>query len=188
MTVPWMILTLLTPTLLVWLLAIAGIRYLKSGAWLALFNFSALGELFEKDLLSSEFITTRLLSPANYQKVVPQIETHIDHFLRVRLKEEMPVVGMMIGDRTIGQMKAIFLKELEQLFPEVMMGYLSNLKDSRSLGALLSERLQQNNNFLIQAVAAPVLKKISLKIQLVAVGTGLLAGFLQILIHILFKP
>lgn len=182
-----MILSIFLPTLLGWLLGLAVIKYLKSGRWLKNIDFTTLAAAIENELLSPEFLKEKLLSPENYQKLVPQVELHIDHFLRVRLKEDMPVVGMMIGDRTINQMKGIFHKELEQLFPEVMEGFLKNLKTDHNIAHLLAENLMRDNFFLGQQFIEPFVKANCGCIPLYIALAGFASGMLQVLIYFLSR-
>lgn len=183
-----MILSLLLPTLLGWLFALGGLNFFRKGSWLRKIDLSDLGNSLEKELLSPAFIREKLLTPDNYQKMVPQVESHIDHFLRVRLKEDMPVVGMMIGDRTINQMKGIFLKEMEQLFPEVMEGYLINMKEGSSMKGILTERLHKDNDHFMKELVKPLHHQYAVKIQVLAAGAGFVSGILQVLIYFLFRP
>ena len=63
----------------------------------------------------------------NFHRVRPVIEGHIDEFLRFRLGKEMPMIGMFIGDKTITQLKAIFMKELDEIFPLIIGQYINGL-------------------------------------------------------------
>jgi len=76
-----------------------------------------LGKLVGKELLSLTGLEQKITDPENIRKLMPLIEEHIDHFLRVKLPKEMPVIGMFIGDMTINDMKVAFTAELEILFP-----------------------------------------------------------------------
>lgn len=66
---------------------------------------------------------------SHYQQIRPFIEEQADHFFRYRLVQAMPMVGMLIGDKTIQQMKAVLMNELEDLFPVVMEKYFSVMTD-----------------------------------------------------------
>ena len=76
----------------------------------------SLGKIVGQELLSFGDIEKTIADPANVQKILPMADAHIDHFLKTKLKESMPIVSMFIGDKTIGQLKAVFMKELEELF------------------------------------------------------------------------
>jgi hypothetical protein len=49
-------------------------------------------------------------------------------FLRIKLKDEMPMLSMFIGDKTITSLKKFFMQEIEILFPQVMKQFAANLE------------------------------------------------------------
>ena len=53
-----------------------------------------LGKLVSRELLSFDEIETKITNPDNLKKVMPTVEAHIDHFLRVKLGETMPMISM----------------------------------------------------------------------------------------------
>src|SRR4051812_8843963 len=54
-------------------------------------------------MISVDTITKKVAGPEQLLRLMPVIETHIDDFLRNRLKIAIPMIGMLIGDRTIAQ-------------------------------------------------------------------------------------
>src|SRR6188508_433444 len=48
-----------------------------------------------KEFLSSDGISRYLSDLTILNKIRPELENHIDHFLRIKLKQTMPVVGML---------------------------------------------------------------------------------------------
>src|SRR6185369_8217950 len=79
-----------------------------------------IGKLVAEQLFSMDVIKQKITDPANLQKIMPAIEEHIDDFLRNKLKKEMPVISMFIGDKTVSSLKKVFMAELEILFPQIM--------------------------------------------------------------------
>jgi uncharacterized membrane protein YheB (UPF0754 family) len=110
-----------------------------------------IGKAAAENFFSEEIMEEKIADPKNLQKIMPVVEEHIDDFLRNKLKKQMPVVGMFIGDKTINSMKAVFMSELENLFPQVMKNFASNLKDDLGIEKLVAEK--------INSVPAPVLEK-----------------------------
>ena len=92
-----------------------------------------LGKLVSEEFLSFDDIEAKISNPENLKQIMPIIETHIDDFLRNKLKDEMPVISMFIGDKTIGNLKTMFMKEIETLLPIVMKQYAANLKTELDL-------------------------------------------------------
>jgi len=65
---------------------------------------------------------------AQLDKVMPVIDEKLDDFFRHRLTEKLPMISMFIGDKTIQQLKTVFMEELKQMFPTLMQSFASNLQ------------------------------------------------------------
>ena len=100
-----------------------------------------IGRMVSTELFSFDALQQKVTDPENFNKLKPEIEKHIDSFLRVRLKETFPMLSMMIGDKTINQLKTAFLTELETLFPAVMKSYVSNLEKDLDIEKEISEKI-----------------------------------------------
>jgi uncharacterized membrane protein YheB (UPF0754 family) len=146
-----------------------------------------LGQLVSKELLSFNDIEQKITHPDNIKKILPHVEQHIDEFLRQRLKEVFPMISMFIGDKTINQLKEVFMKELENLFPVVMNNYMNNLKQDLDLERIVVDKVLafppgQNRSGVYQSLA----KEFRL-LSLVCAGVGLLTGLVQVLLVIILK-
>ncbi len=75
--------------------------------------------------------------------MMPFIETHIDEFLRYKLGKAMPVVSMFVGDKTINQMKGVFMNELETLLPAVIHRFLQESVQPVKLRPLIRNEIVQ---------------------------------------------
>jgi len=145
-----------------------------------------LGKIAEQELLSVD-LENLIANPENLQQILPTVEEHIDHFLRVKLKESMPVISFFIGDKTVQQLKAIFMKELEELFPIIMKNYAGSIKHNIDIRKIITEKISnlpadQLEHFLMQK-----LSKQFRSAQLIAAGLGFLTGCIQILLNFLVK-
>jgi len=58
-----------------------------------------LGRIVGQELLSFDDIERTITSPDNIRKILPLAEAHIDDFLRHKLKQSMPMIGMFIGEK-----------------------------------------------------------------------------------------
>lgn len=94
---------------------------------------------------SSQFspvgIEEKLTSAETIDKILPFAEGHIDNFLRNKLPESMPMLKMFISDKLVSDMKAIFMKELQTLFPALITQYLANAKSSFSVENIITQKL-----------------------------------------------
>jgi uncharacterized membrane protein YheB (UPF0754 family) len=118
-----------------------------------------LGKLVSDELLSFEDIAKKIADPANVQELLPFIDAHIDTFLKVKLKESMPVVGMFIGEKTVNQLKAVFIEELTQLFPTLMEQYMGNLKEQLDLEKIVIEKVQGFSSEKLEEILQQIMSK-----------------------------
>jgi len=56
----------------------------------------------------------------SFTTILPLIDSNLDSFFKERLVQKMPIVSMFIGDKTIAQLKEVFMEELRQLFPNLI--------------------------------------------------------------------
>lgn len=144
-----------------------------------------LGKLVSEELLSFEDIEKKITSAENIKKIMPQVEEHIDHFLRVKLSEAMPVISMFIGDKTITQLKSIFIKELEELFPKVMTNYMGKLKGDLDLEKIVVTKVAAFSSDKLESILYQMMSKEFRFVEIVGGVLGFLIGLLQILITLL---
>jgi uncharacterized membrane protein YheB (UPF0754 family) len=142
-------------------------------------------------LVAAEFsftsIEQKISDPKNFEKVKPLIEAHIDDFLRNKLKEQMPMIGMFIGDKTINSLKTVFIQEIETLFPQVMQQFASNLKNELNLEQMVSSRITGISSEQIESLLYRKMVKEIRMASLFGTTVGLLIGILQLAIILLAR-
>jgi uncharacterized membrane protein YheB (UPF0754 family) len=106
---------------------------------------------------SFDGLEKKITDPSNIKSVMPLVESHVDDFLRHKLKEKMPVVGMFIGDKTIQSLKEVFLKEIEELFPQVLQKFAGGIKDQLDIEAEVKNRITIVSASRIEKSLEPVL-------------------------------
>jgi uncharacterized membrane protein YheB (UPF0754 family) len=141
-----------------------------------------LGKLVSQELLSFEDIERKITSSENLKKVMPQVEEHIDHFLKVRLVEAMPVISMFIGDKTIAQLKGIFVKELEELFPNVMKNYMGKLKQDLDLEKIVVDKVAAFSTDKLESILYQIMSKEFRFVEIIGAVLGFIIGLMQVLI------
>ena len=138
-------------------------------------------------LVSAEFsfdaLQQKVTDPENFNKLKPEIEKHIDSFLRERLKVTFPMLSMLIGDKTITQLKTAFLTELETLFPVLMSSYITNLQKDFNIEKQVTEKIAGFSISKIEDQIYASAKKQLFKVQLLGAAIGLLTGLIHIFIN-----
>ncbi|NCI46942.1 DUF445 domain-containing protein [Sediminibacterium soli] len=139
-----------------------------------------LGRLVADELFSFDELGKKIAEPGNAAGIIPQAEAHIDHFLKVKLAEKMPMISMFIGEKTIAELKSVFMTELQELFPVIMSGYIANLKDQLDLEKIVREKI---NGYSSEQLERRLNETLSRELRLLPLGgavLGLLIGLIQV--------
>jgi uncharacterized membrane protein YheB (UPF0754 family) len=128
-------------------------------------------------------IEKKIIDPENIKKVMPVVEEHVDDFLRNKLKEKMPVIGMFIGDKTINSLKEVFLKEIEDLFPQVLKQFTGNLPSQPDIETMVTDKITSVSPGQMEKMFSPALKYF----QLTGAITGFIIGVINLLIFLFMK-
>ena len=146
-----------------------------------------LGQVVGKELLSFDEIEQKITNPENLQKLRPDIEQHIDHFLRIKLLEVFPMLSMLIGEKTILQLKEAFLLELENLFPVLMKNYMGKLQEDLDLEKIVTEKVANFSTEKLEDILNQITKKEFTFLEFIGGFFGLLIGIIQVLVSLLTK-
>lgn len=141
-----------------------------------------LGKLVSEELLSFKDIEAKITNGDNLQQVMPLVETHIDNFLRNKLAAEMPIISMFIGDKTIEQLKSVFMKELESLFPVLMTNYMDKLRHELDLEAIITEKVSNFSSDKLEEILKAIMSKEFKFIEIIGAVLGFFIGILQVFI------
>lgn len=141
-----------------------------------------LGKLVSAEFLSFSDIEEKISNPENLKKIMPLIENHIDEFLRVRLSDEMPVISMFIGDKTISKLKSAFMTEIESLFPKIMKQYAANLKSELDLEHIVIKKVSSFSSDKLEEVLLQIMSKEFRFVEIIGAVIGFIIGAVQVLI------
>lgn len=131
------------------------------------------GKVVSEKLFSFAHVEQLSAGKENLKHIMPEVEGHIDHFLRVKLKQAMPVAGMFVGEKTISQLKEVFMAELQLLFPVIMKKYFTGLQNNHAVEHLVTETLANLSPEKLRSKVQPVIFR---ELRLIALA-GAAAGF-----------
>ena len=144
-----------------------------------------LGKLVSEELLSFSDIEKKITDPNNIERLMPYVQTHIDHFLRVKLPQEMPMISMFVGERTIEQMKTIFISELASLFPQLMSNYMGQLEKDLDLEKIVVEKVSHFSSDKLEQILLAIMSKEFRFVEIIGGVLGFLIGLLQVFLTLL---
>jgi uncharacterized membrane protein YheB (UPF0754 family) len=141
-----------------------------------------LGKLVSQELLSFSDIEAKVSNPENVKKMMPLVETHLDDFLRNKLGKAMPVLSMFIGDKTINQLKTVFMDELQTLFPAVMKNYMSQLQSDLDLEKIVVDKVSNFSSDKLEEILLAIMSKEFRFVEVIGGVLGFIIGLLQVLL------
>jgi uncharacterized membrane protein YheB (UPF0754 family) len=141
-----------------------------------------LGKLVSQELLSFQDIAGKITDQNNIDKLIPLVDEHIDQFLRVKLKESMPMVGMFIGDKTITSLKAVFIEELRDLFPTLMTRYVDQLQNDLDLERIVVDKVSNFSSDKLEQLLLQIMSREFRFVEIIGAVLGFLIGLVQVLI------
>lgn len=131
-----------------------------------------------KNISNSNLNNTNLLD-----KTMPLIEKHIDDFINIKLKEEIPMLSMFVGNKVTDQIKGIFITQVKELFPQIILSVAESVDIHDKINHIIAQKLQIHpmSSFIKNKLAAP------LKAYHVSgLVTGFIIGVINVLIIIFY--
>lgn len=139
-----------------------------------------LGKLVGQELFSFAEIEAQLTAKENLDKLSPIVEGHLDHFLRNKLASEMPVISAFIGEKTIQKLKAVFLEEMNVLFPELMKKYAQHLEEDLDLERIVTEKVASFSSEKLEGLLYQIMASEFRFVEIIGAVLGFLIGLLQV--------
>ena len=141
-----------------------------------------IAEVIAREFSASSSFADKLSSSENLQKVMPVVETHIDNFLRNKLQTALPMIAMFVGEKTIQQLKTVFMSELELIFPEVMQTYAAQLGSNSNISLMVKERLENYPSEKFTEATRSMLRAPIKKLQWLGAISGFVIGLILLIL------
>ncbi|MBS1929232.1 MAG: hypothetical protein IT254_06960 [Chitinophagaceae bacterium] len=133
-------------------------------------------------ILQDDKIRKSLAGDALLQKIRPEISTHIDQFLDVKLKAIFPLLSQFMGAKTRDQLKGAFMDEMDRLFPELMEKLYSGLLNRDNMAEILSGKIN-SVNLSDSSIRGWINKNIRPRLDLFCSAFMLMAGVITCILH-----
>jgi len=138
-----------------------------------------------QQLISFDGIQEKITNPENLSKILPLIEEHMDDFLHNRLKEQLPMISMFIGNKTIDSLKKVFMQEIEALLPKVLSNYTNDLKSTLNIEKIVTEKIATYPAAKIEETLKKEMAKELQSLKLLGAICGFIIGVIQIVLTLL---
>lgn len=147
-----------------------------------------IGDIFSREFINADLLKAKIANPDGFKKIKLEIENHIDHFLRNKLKEVFPLLANFIGEKTIIQFKSAFLLEIEALFPVLINSYLSKLESEFDVKKLITDKISSISVESIETQFNDLAKANLTKLKWMSITIGFSIGLIQVVFNLLLLP
>ncbi len=141
-----------------------------------------LGKLVSNELLSFKDIESKISNPENIEKLMPIVDAHIEHFLKEKLTAQIPMLGLLITEKTIGQIKTIFINELQELFPVLMKQYMEKLQNDLDLEKIVVEKVSNFSSDKLEDILNQIMSTEFRFVEIIGGVLGFIIGLVQVLL------
>ncbi len=138
-----------------------------------------LGSVVASELIHFDEIAILLKEPEQLKALTPTIESHLDNFLQVKLKEKLPVISMFVGESTMLKIKEGMLEEIEQLLPQIIHQYTDSLSSRVDIEQMVTEKVSNFSSDKLEEILATVMSKEFRFIELIGGVLGFVIGLIQ---------
>lgn len=109
---------------------------------------------------------------AQFESILPFIDQQLNEFFTHKLGAKLPMVSMFIGEKTVDQLKAVFIDELREIFPTLI----------KHLAEKTKEEFTSNLESKWKPILANSLLKATRGIRIIAFAIGLIWGVLILML------
>ena len=141
-----------------------------------------LGATVAGELIHFKDIAAQMSDPAAIAEIMPQLETQIDEFLAVRIKEKIPMLAMFLTDGTSAMIKAGLMEEMEIMLPKLIRDYAENLEKKINIEKMVSEKVAAFSSDKLEALLLSVMANELRFVEIIGGVLGFLIGLLQLVI------
>lgn len=144
-----------------------------------------LGTLVATELINVDDLANKLKDPKQLQSLAPFIETHIDNFLEVKLKEKMPVISMFVGEGTLSKIKEGLMEEIETLLPQLIGKYTDSIRTSIDVQKIVTDKVAAFSSDKLEEILNSIMKKEFFFVEVIGGVLGFVIGLLQVVLTLL---
>lgn len=144
-----------------------------------------LSEYVQKEFFNEEKLKSMMSNPALFQKIKPEVEKHVDVFLKEKLLKKWPMISMLGGDEMIATIHQTLMQELEVIIPSLLSNYADGLLEKLQIDQMIQQKLDSFSDMQIYDILISRIWKISKMIPMLGAAAGFLTGMILLLLSLI---
>lgn len=146
-----------------------------------------LGKYASENFINISRLKQNILEEENLKKINLLLEDKVDDFLRNKLKDRIPVLGMFITEGLISKMKETLMSELEHMIPDMIGFFADDLEKKYNVQQLIADKLAQVDPATLEKTFYEHAGKSVMQLKIFVAALGLLLGGFEIILIKIFS-
>ena len=97
------------------------------------------------------------------------------------------MLAMFVGEKTIAQVKAVFMTELQELFPVLMKQYMTTLEKELDMEKIVSEKVGKFSSDKLEEILNQIMSTEFRFVEIIGGVLGFLIGIVQVLLTLMTR-
>lgn len=142
-----------------------------------------LGTLISEKLFNTEELMQQLHLPDNIYHIIPDFDTYLDSFLRSKIKENLPLLGIFISEKNILKMRDSIVTELNALIPTAIQDFTHKIHTEIDVKTIVSSKVKKFSILQLEEMLQDIISHELRFVEIVGAVVGFLIGLLNVAIQ-----
>ncbi|MCI5064917.1 DUF445 family protein [bacterium] len=139
-----------------------------------------LGTIVSEELFSVAEVSQHIQERAHSEKTVQLVSDQIEHVIRFKLPEVVPMVAMVLNDELVETVKKAFVGELQSFLGVVIDELSASLEEDLDVRVIVEEKVRNFSSDKLEEILFAVMRREFRFIELVGAVLGFFIGVGQI--------
>jgi uncharacterized membrane protein YheB (UPF0754 family) len=140
-----------------------------------------IGKMVAEELLSSQDLKDRIITPENVQAIVQVIENKIEDFFSVKVPERYPTLSRLIlSEKRKDKIVEELMSEVHTSVPEVLDGYFGEIEERFNVEEIIREKVNSLPVNKLEDLLMNLLEKEFKFIEYIGAVIGFIIGWIQV--------
>lgn len=147
-----------------------------------------LGNIVSQELFSVDEVVSHIQEAAQSEEMLGLVSDHIEHVIRNRLPQVIPMIAFVLNDDLIQTVKQTFVGELKVFLGEITNKLALSVESDLDVHRIVEEKVMNFSSDKLEEILFAIMKREFRFIEVVGAVLGFLIGLVQIAYLLLLNP
>lgn len=147
-----------------------------------------LGKIVSQELFSVDEVVSHIQEAAQSDEMLGLVSDHIEHVIRNRLPQVIPMIAFVLNDDLIQTVKQTFVGELKVFLKEITKKLSASVESDLDVHQIVEEKVMNFSSDKLEEILFAIMKREFRFIEVVGAILGFLIGLVQIAYLLLLSP